>query len=100
MKGKRKNSAERVLKHGDALHLSDQQKKSLHQMSFEYKKKAIRMKADIDLAKLSVGRLLHEEPPVEEKIFSMVDEISKLKATLKKEKFRLKFEVRKVLSKE
>lgn len=98
--GHEKNSAERVLKHGDSLHLTDEQKKDLHQMSFDHKKKTIQMKAEIDLAKLEVGRMFHEEPPAEEKILTQVDEIDKLKTNLKKSKIRLKFAVRKVLTKE
>lgn len=98
--GEKPDSAVRVLKHGEALGLSDQQKKELYGMSFDFKKKKIRMKADIEIAKLELKRLMHKEGVSEGEIFSKVDELGGLKTALKKEKVRLKLAVRKTLTKE
>ncbi len=97
---KKINSAARILKQGDALHLSDQQRRDLGAMSLDFKMKKIRLKADIEIAKLEMGSLLHTENPSEDKIFAKVEEIGKMKTDLKKEKIRVKLAVRKVLTKE
>lgn len=98
--GKEMDSAARILKHGEALHLTDQQRKDLKAMSIGFKKKKIRLKADIAIAELEMGELVYAENLSEDKIFAKVEERGKLKTTLMKEEVRVKLAARKVLTKE
>ncbi len=98
--GQEMDSAARILKHGEALHLSDQQRKDLKAMSIDFKKKKIRLKADIAIAELEMGELVYAENLSEDKLFAKVEERGKLKTTLMKEEVRVKLAARKVLTKE
>jgi Spy/CpxP family protein refolding chaperone len=84
----------------EGLDLSAEQKTRLEDVHFRHQKKAIAMRADLQLAQLDLERLMHSETPDERAIDTQIDRVSGLRAAMHKSGVAAMFEARAILTPE
>lgn len=80
--------------------LTDSQKLQVEAIKLESNKKNIEFKADLKIKKAELDKLLIAENPARKAIDAKIDEISVLKAKIKKEKIDHRLKIREILSPE
>lgn len=80
--------------------LSESQKSSIDAIKLESEKKTIVYKADLKIKKAELDKLLLAENPSKKNIDAKIDEITKLKGDIKKERIDHRLKVRDVLTPE
>jgi Spy/CpxP family protein refolding chaperone len=85
-------------KAGNALKLTDEQKKDVQKIKFDLMQKQIDLRAKIAHARLDYGQLTSADSPDEDAIAAKIDEISKLQVQLKKNLLDGWFAVNKILT--
>jgi Spy/CpxP family protein refolding chaperone len=84
----------------EKLNLTDEQQKKLETIRYSHRKKAISMRADLEVAQLDLGRLMRAEPPDGRAINAQIDRLSQLRAGLAKDRVAGMLESREVLTPE
>ena len=82
------------------LHLSDTQRQKLEVIHDRQRRKAIEVRAQIQLATLDLDKLARVEEPSERAIDAKIDEVANLRASLRKSQVAALFEARAVLTPE
>lgn len=82
------------------LKLTDQQEKKLQELHFNTAKELIKMRSDLQIARLDLKRMLAEDQPDREMIFNQVEQISHIQAEMKKVHIEKMLAFREILNKE
>jgi|GEM_PF-6709494 len=82
------------------LKLTEQQEKKLQELHFNTAKELIKMRSDLQLARLDLKRMLAEDEPDKEMIFNQVEQISQIQAEMKKVQIEKMLAFREILNKE
>lgn len=93
----------RLLRDGklaDQLKLTTTQKARLKVIAEEHQRKAIQMRADADLARLDLGKLMKDERPDRNRINSQIDVVTKMRAEQMKSAIGAGLDAREVLTAE
>jgi Spy/CpxP family protein refolding chaperone len=85
---------------GDRLGLTDEQRKRIEDIRFNHRKKAITIRAEVESARLELGRLLHADAPDSRAIDNQIDRLAQLRAGLAKDRVAGMLEMRTVLTPE
>lgn len=82
------------------LNLTAEQKKKLEDIRFSQQRKAVSMRADVQVAEMDLRQLMRAERPDQRAIEAQIDKIADLRATLQKSRVATLLEMRSVLSPE
>jgi len=82
------------------LKLTGHQEKKLQELHFNAAKELIQMRSDLQIARLDLKRMLAEDQPEREMIFSQVEQISKIQAEMKKVHIEKMLAFREILNRE
>ena len=89
-----------IMQHADKLGLTTEQQDKIKKIHFEAKKEAIKLKAEIELAKLELKHMMMADTPDEKEILKAVDNLGQLKTKMKKSEIQKRLATHKVLTKE
>jgi Spy/CpxP family protein refolding chaperone len=84
----------------EKLNLTDEQSKKLEDIRYQHQKKAITMRADLESARLDLGRLMRADTPDRPAIEAQIDRVGQRRTTLEKDRVARMLEMRAVLTPE
>lgn len=84
----------------EKLNLTDEQSKKLDDIRYQHQKKAITMRADLEGARLDLGRLMRADTPDRRAIEAQIDKLSAARTSLEKDRVGQMLEMRAVLTPE
>jgi Spy/CpxP family protein refolding chaperone len=90
----------RLLKVGDELNLTDDQKDKLKSMATEFQLEKVDLEANIKKARIVLKDLMHDENASERDVFQAIDRVTTLKADMKKMQYGHMKSAKNVLSDE
>jgi len=89
-----------MMQHAEELGLTAEQQSKMKSVSLAAKKEQIRLKADIQLAKLDLGQLMMADNPNENEVMKAVDNLGSLQSKMKKAEIKRKLTMHQILTKE
>jgi Spy/CpxP family protein refolding chaperone len=84
----------------EKLNLTDDQTKKLEDIRYQHQKKAITMRADLESARLDLGRMMRADQPDRRAIETQLDKIGQARVTLEKDRVAQLLEMRAILTPE
>lgn len=84
----------------DELDLSESQREELSEIFTSHRKEVIRQKAEIELEKVDLHKLMRQEEPNLDEVESQIRNIANMQATIKFSQFEVRVNVRNVLTEE
>jgi Spy/CpxP family protein refolding chaperone len=84
----------------EKLNLTDDQSKKLEDIRYQHQKKAITMRADLESARLDLGRMMRADQPDRRAIEAQLDKISQARLVLAKDRVGQMLDMRAVLTPE
>ena len=88
------------MQHAEELGLTAEQQSKMKDMGLAAKKEQIRMKADMELAKLDLNQLLMADNPNENEVMKAIDNLGLLKTKMRKAEIKTKLAMQQILTKE
>ncbi|MEW6378370.1 MAG: Spy/CpxP family protein refolding chaperone [bacterium] len=85
---------------GQLLDLSTQQQQKMHDLQFAFQKKTLNLRDELGKKRLEQKTLLENSTVDWKKVDELTDQISKLRASMEKERMRHRVEVKKILTPE
>lgn len=89
-----------MMQHAEELGLTAEQQSKMKDISLAAKKEQIRLKADMELAKLDLNQLLMADNPSENEVMKAVDNLGLLQTKMRKAEIKRKLAVHQILTKE
>jgi len=84
----------------EKMNLTDDQTRKLEDIRYQHQKKAITMRADLESARLDLGRMMRADQPDSRAINSQIDKIGQARTTLEKDRVAQMLEMRAILTPE
>ena len=84
----------------EKLNLTDEQTKKFEDIHYQHQKKAITMRAEIESARLDLGRLMRADEPDRRAIEAQIDKVSQARVGLEKDRVGQMLEMRALLTPE
>lgn len=88
----------RLMRVGDEIGLTDQQKSDLKKMAETFQMDRIDREAALDKAEVKLRGLMMDDAAVESQVLAQIDQVSKLKADIQKMRYQHRTKVQSILS--
>ncbi|RKX23040.1 MAG: hypothetical protein DRP35_00395 [Candidatus Zixiibacteriota bacterium] len=88
-----------LLRHAEMLELTDKQVEKIKEMKYQFNLERIDKKAAIEKTQLKLGKMMRDEVS-ESKVFAAIDEISDLKAEMRKMQYKHHADIKNLLTDE